>query len=78
MVILHRKNALFYLTENGASVGDLFMTLIQTCRLSRVDPFRYLTALQRNADRVRACPADWLPWNYEAALAQLTASKAAG
>lgn len=78
MVILHRKNALFYLTENGASVGDLFMTLIQTCRLSRVDPFRYLTALQRNAERVRACPADWLPWNYEAALGGEMSTKAVG
>jgi transposase len=68
MVILHRKNALFYLTEHGASVGDLFMTLIQTCRLNGVDPFRYLTALQRNAERVRMSPAEWLPWNYERAL----------
>jgi transposase len=23
--ILHRKNSLFYLTENGAQVGDIFM-----------------------------------------------------
>ena len=26
--ILHRKNALFYKTRNGAQVGDLFMSLI--------------------------------------------------
>ena len=29
--ILHRKNSLFYKTENGAEVGDLFMSLIHTC-----------------------------------------------
>jgi transposase len=29
--ILHRKNALFYKTMNGARVGDLFMSLIHTC-----------------------------------------------
>ena len=29
--ILHRKNALFYKTENGAHVGDLFMSVIHTC-----------------------------------------------
>lgn len=71
MVILHRKNAYFYLTENGARVGDLFMSLIHTCRLSGANPFKYLTALQRNAERVRACPGDWLPWNYECALGAL-------
>jgi hypothetical protein len=31
--ILHRKNFLFYKTENGARVGDLFMSLIHTCEL---------------------------------------------
>jgi transposase len=29
--VLHRKNALFYRTLNGAQVGDLFMSLIHTC-----------------------------------------------
>lgn len=31
-------------------------------------PFNYLIALQKNAERVRASPAEWLPWNYEAAV----------
>jgi transposase len=29
--VLHRKNSLFYKMENGAQVGDLFMSLIHTC-----------------------------------------------
>ncbi len=33
--VLHRKNALFYRTVNGAQVGDLFMSLIHTCRVVR-------------------------------------------
>jgi len=37
--ILHRKNALFYKTMNGARVGDLFMSLIHTCELNKVNPF---------------------------------------
>jgi transposase len=74
MVILHRKNAYFYLTENGARIGDLFMSLIHTCRLSGANPFKYLTALQQNAERVRACPGDWLPWNYECALGTVNTS----
>jgi transposase len=63
-VILHRKNALFYKTLNGAAVGDLFMSLIYTCRLSNVNAFEYLTELQRNADQATADPKSWMPWNY--------------
>ncbi len=66
--ILHRKNALFYKTPNGARVGDVFMSLIYTCQLNDVNPFDYLTALQRHADQVAAHPERWLPWNYRAAL----------
>ena len=29
--ILHRTNALFFKTPNGAHAGDLFMSLIHTC-----------------------------------------------
>ena len=66
--ILHRKNALFYKTENGARVGDIFMSLIHTAELNRENPFDYLVALQRNPDKVKSRPADWMPWNYRRAL----------
>jgi transposase len=66
--ILHRKNALFYKTQNGARVGDLFMSLIYTCQLNEANPFDYLTQLQRHADQVAASPALWMPWNYREAL----------
>jgi len=46
--ILHRKNALFYKTCNGAHVGDIFMSLIHTCQFCGADPFDYLTELQRH------------------------------
>ena len=64
LAILHRKNALFYKTLNGAAVGDLFMSLIHTCRLSGANAFDYLTELQRNADQAAADPKSWMPWNY--------------
>ena len=67
--ILHRKNALFYKTRNGARVGDLFMSLIYTCQLNQANPFDYLTQLQRHADAVAASPQLWMPWNYRDALA---------
>jgi hypothetical protein len=62
--ILHRKNSYFYRTENGARVGDLFMSLIHTCELNGANPFRYLTELQKHAPELAATPADWMPWNY--------------
>jgi transposase len=67
--ILHRKNALFYKTPRGARVGDLFMSLIYTCELNGVNPFDYLTELERNADKLASKPSDWMPWNYHATLA---------
>jgi len=62
--ILHRKNALFYKTENGARVGDLFMSLIHTCNLAGVNPFDYLTELQKHSAELAEHPEKWLPWNY--------------
>ena len=56
MAILHRKNSLSYKTENGARVGDLFMSLIHTCRLNGLNPFDYLTTLQRHASVAKANP----------------------
>jgi len=66
--ILHRKNALFYMTEHGAHVGDVFMSLIYTCQLCGLDPFDYLTELQRHAEAISEAPQAWMPWNYREAL----------
>jgi transposase len=68
--ILHRKNSYFYKTENGARVGDLFMTLIHTCQLHGVNAFDYLTQLQKHAREVAACFSEWMPWNYRETLAR--------
>jgi hypothetical protein len=66
--ILHRKNALFYKSRNGARVGDLLMSLTYTCQLNGANPFDDLTALQRPADELAARPERWIPWNYRDAL----------
>jgi hypothetical protein len=68
--ILHRKNALFYRTLAGAHVGDVFMSLIHTAELNHVAPFEYLVALQRNAADLAANPAAWMPWSYQATVAE--------
>ena len=73
--ILHRKNSLFYKTENGAEVGDLFMSLIHTCELNGVNPFDYLTELQNHATELARTPAAWMPWNYRETLQQTGTSQ---
>ncbi|MDQ1470679.1 MAG: transposase [Bryobacterales bacterium] len=67
--ILNRKNGLFYTTMNGARVGDLFMSLIHTCELNKVNPFDYLKELLRHPAEITVRPAQWMPWNYTATLA---------
>ena len=71
--ILHRKNALFYRSLTGARVGDVFMSLIHTAELNGIAPFEYLVALQRHHPAVALDPSEWLPWTYEATLAELRA-----
>jgi hypothetical protein len=68
--ILHRKNSLFYKTQNGARVGDLFMSLIHTCELCGANPFDYLNQLQKHTADLARAPSEWMPWNYRATLEQ--------
>jgi transposase len=69
--IRHRRNSLFYKTPHGAHVGDVFMSLIATCELCGVNPFDYLTELDRHASAAASTPAAWMPWNYRETLASL-------
>ena len=72
--IRHRNNSLFYKTQRGARVGDIWMSLIHTAEINGDNPFHYLTVLQRHTKAVAASPADWLPWNYRDTLADLVAA----
>lgn len=75
--IRQRHASLFYRTAKGALVGDVYTALIVTTQLHGGNPFRYLTALFENHKAVAAAPADWLPWNYERALAGLATRQVA-
>ena len=70
-VILHRNNALFYKTKNGARVGDTFMSLIHTCETNGINSFDYLTALQKHHAKLAKAPSDWMPWTYQETLSLL-------
>ena len=77
MAIRHRNNSLFYRTEYGAYVGDVYMTIISTTVLHHGNPFDYLVALLRHEAEVAADPGAWLPWTYRATLERIQASATA-
>ena len=72
MAVLHRKNSLSYKTLNGARLGDMFMSLIHTCRLCATNPLDYFEALQSQAKEVLENPTRFFPWNYKKALPAAT------
>jgi transposase len=49
-------------------VGDLFLSLIQTCDLNGVNSFDYLVELLKHAPELAVSPAAWMPWNYRETL----------
>jgi hypothetical protein len=73
-IILHRKNSYFYRTQNGALVGDLYMSLIYTCELNGVNPFDYLNELELHAEQLASHPEQWMPWNYRSTLEDINAN----
>jgi len=66
--ILHRRNSLFFKTQNGANVGDIYMSLIHTCNLCGANSFEYLTVIQKHYEKVFENPELWMPWNYKKVL----------
>ena len=68
MAIRSRKNSLFYKSVRGAKVGDIFMSLIHTCELNKINPFHYFIAVLNNPDLVRAQPDNWTPLNFHSQL----------
>jgi len=73
IVIRYRHASLFYKTFYGATVGDAMMSVLHTAAHAGVNIFNYLNTLQEYAEQVNLAPKEWLPWNYQATLAQLEA-----
>jgi transposase len=69
-VVLHRKNALFFRTEQGSAVGDVLMSVIETCRANGIRAWDYFVQVVKNAPAVRENPAGWLPWTYASAAGE--------
>jgi transposase len=70
-VLLNRKNAMFYKNQVGAWIGDLFMSIIHTCYLAKINPMDYMIKLQEYDSMMRQDPEKWMPWNYQETIAQI-------
>lgn len=68
LIILGRKNSLFYKTQNGADVGDILTSVLGTAVANGINVFDYLVALQQNWFAVGRNADEWLPWNYQETL----------
>jgi transposase len=68
--VLFRKNSLFFKNDHGAAVGNIIMSLIESCRINGVDPWGYLVSIRRNAAAVRKNPEMFLPWSYAKSAAR--------
>lgn len=62
--VLQRNNSKKYLTQNGANVGDLFMSLLSTATLNKINTSEYLEFCITYRKILKEDPELFLPWNY--------------
>ena len=70
--VLNRKNGYFFKSEYGAWVGDVLLSLIETCRLNEINPYNYLIAVQTHSQDAADNPTLWFPWNHHKRIEILT------
>ena len=64
LIMLGRKNHLFFKSSVGAAVSDTILSVIATARSAKINVFEYLTPLQRYSKEVRKNPDLWVSWKY--------------
>jgi transposase-like protein len=69
--VLNRKNGYFFKTGNGSQIGDILLSVIETCQLNGVNPYNYLVAVQTYPEDVADNPTQWFPWNYHERFKEL-------
>ena len=77
--IAHRGNSLsdLYRSKNGATVGELLMTWIDSAELNDAEPLDSLVALLWHPESATKAPGEWLPWSYRDTLAEQTEDRPA-
>lgn len=76
--VLNRKNAYFYRNETGAKIGDILMSVIETCVLNGANPWEYLVAIQKHQKDVSINTDFWMPWCYKDQLRKLSSQPPEG
>jgi hypothetical protein len=76
VAIRNRKAAMFYRTRYSAHIGGMLTSIIYTCVLNNVNPYKYLIDVQQNAAAILKNPRQWLPWNYKQNLIHLPNAQA--
>lgn len=71
IVALLRKNAMSFMTLNGAPNADKIMTVGATAGMAGINPYDYFVCLQRHADIVKNNPELFLPWTYQETVTHL-------
>ena len=71
LIVLGRKNHLFFKSSVGAAVSDTILSVIATARSAKINVFEYLTPLQRYSEEVRKNPDLWVSWKYSATLERI-------
>jgi len=70
--VLNRKNSYFFKTLQGANVGDIALSIIDTCSRNGINPWDYLVAVQKYQKEVQRAPENWFPWNYQQHILKTT------
>ena len=72
--IRNRKNSMFYKTRRGAAIAGYIQSMIYSAAQNNINPYHYLKSVLTHEDEVMKNPKQWLPWNYQTALADLEPS----
>jgi hypothetical protein len=71
-IIRHRKNSLFFKTQLGAHVADIFTTLFFTAWFNEINSIEYVTNLLKYKNIWSKNPECFLPWNYLETIQRLS------
>ena len=81
---LLRKNRLFYVSQDGGTHIGTILSIVGSCKLLGINPYRYLMdcrqalfAYRRAADDAKPDLSDWTPLSYKRRMDQLAQSLAA-
>jgi hypothetical protein len=62
---------MFYKTLHSAKIASYIQTALYSAAQNEENPYQYIKAILDNKEAVIKDASQWLPWNYQATLAQL-------